>query len=93
MALSRNHGIAEDKQVLLAHDGRLLEHQQMIGAYGVGTVGVAHSCIITQTMWVMEFIYVPHTWFNTHELIYTCAYKFSLLKVCVCLGDNANITV
>ena len=42
MSLSKNHEIAEDKQVLLAHDGRLLECQQMIGAYGVGTVGVAH---------------------------------------------------
>ena len=40
--LSRHHRIPEDKQVLLTHDGRLLEHQQMIGAYGVGTVGVAH---------------------------------------------------
>lgn len=43
MALSRHHRIPEDKQVLLTHDGRLLEHQQMIGAYGVGTVSVAHS--------------------------------------------------
>ena len=46
MALSRHHRIPEDKQVLLTHDGRLLEHQQMIGAYGVGTVGVAYSFYI-----------------------------------------------
>lgn len=45
MALFKHHRIPEDKQVLLTHDGRLLEHQQMIGAYGVGTVGVAHSLL------------------------------------------------
>lgn len=40
MALSRNHKIPEDKQVLLTHDGRLLENHRMIGEYGVGTVSV-----------------------------------------------------
>ncbi|XP_065883656.1 RB1-inducible coiled-coil protein 1-like [Dysidea avara] len=35
--LARYHGIAEDKQVLLTHQGQLLERQEMIGAYGAGT--------------------------------------------------------
>ena len=43
VALSRHHRISEDKQVLLTHEGRLLEPKEMIGAYGVGTVGVTYS--------------------------------------------------
>ena len=61
MALSRYHGIAEDKQVLLAHDGRLLEHQQMIGAYGVGTVGVVHSSFLYDMLLTSWGLYMfPH---------------------------------
>ena len=56
MALFKNHGIAENKQVLLAHDGRLLEHQQMIGATAKdGRCGsfLYNMLTSTQTMSIM----------------------------------------
>jgi len=52
VALSRHHKISEDKQVLLTHEGRLLESQEMIGAYGVGTVGV--TCLYSIVLYKMN---------------------------------------
>lgn len=50
MALSRQHKISEDKQVLLTHEGRLLEHQEMVGAYGVGTVCKPYDYMFVSTV-------------------------------------------